>query len=68
MAEVPVGDVGKLSKPAQLRCFSKPTPRESSTDAKCRLPTRIAFGLHGPQSLIALAPLALGSHPPQLPG
>ena len=39
-----------------------------STNTKIRLLTRIAFGFHGPQSLIALAMLALGSHPPQLPG
>ena len=39
-----------------------------STNTKIRLLTRIAFGFHGPQPLIALAMLALGSHPPQLPG
>ena len=39
-----------------------------STNTKIRLLTRIAFGFHGPQPLIALALLALGSHPPQLPG
>ncbi len=39
-----------------------------STNTKIRLFTRIAFGFHGPQPLIALALLALGSHPPQLPG
>jgi transposase len=39
-----------------------------STDTKIRLLTRIAFGFHGPQPLIALALLALGIHPPQLPG
>ncbi len=38
-----------------------------STNTKIRLLTRIAFGFHGPQPLIALAPLALGSHPPPLP-
>jgi len=38
-----------------------------STNTKIRLLTRIAFGFHGPQPLIALAMLALGSHPPQLP-
>ncbi len=39
-----------------------------STNTKIRLLTRIAFGFHGPEPLIALALLALGSHPPQLPG
>ena len=38
------------------------------TNTKIRLLTRIACGFHGPQPLIALALLALGSHPPQLPG
>ena len=39
-----------------------------STNTQIRLLTRIAFGFHGPQPVIALAMLALGSHPPQLPG
>jgi len=39
-----------------------------STNTKIRLLTRIAFGFHGPEPLIALAMLALGSHPPRLPG
>ncbi len=39
-----------------------------STNTKIRLLTRIAFGFKGPEPLIALALLALGSHPPQLPG
>jgi len=39
-----------------------------STNTKIRLLTRIAFGFHGHQPLIALAMLALGSHPPRLPG
>jgi transposase len=39
-----------------------------STNTKIRLLTRIAFGFHGYEPLIALAMLALGSHPPQLPG
>jgi transposase len=39
-----------------------------STNTKIRLLTRIAFGFHSYQPLIALAMLALGSHPPQLPG
>ena len=38
-----------------------------STNNKIRLLTRVAFGFHGPAPLIALAMLALGSHPPQLP-
>jgi transposase len=38
-----------------------------STNTKIRLLTRIAFGFHGPEPLIALALLALGSHPPVLP-
>jgi len=39
-----------------------------STNTKIRLLTRIAFGFHGPEPLIALAMLALGRHTPQLPG
>jgi transposase len=39
-----------------------------STNTKIRLLTRMAFGFHGPKPLIALAMLALGGHPPQLPG
>jgi transposase len=38
-----------------------------STNTKIRLLTRIAFGYHHPQALIALAILALGGHPPTLP-
>jgi transposase len=39
-----------------------------STNTKIRLLTRIAFGFHRYQPLIALAMLALGAHPPRLPG
>jgi transposase len=39
-----------------------------STNTKIRLLTRIAFGFHGYQPLVALAMLALGAHPPGLPG
>jgi transposase len=39
-----------------------------STNTKIRLLTRIAFGFHGPEPLIALAMLALGGHTPSLPG
>jgi len=39
-----------------------------STNTKIRLLTRIAYGFHGPQPVIALAMLALGGHPPRLPG
>ena len=39
-----------------------------STKTKIRLLTRVAFGFHGHQPLIALAMLALGSQPPRLPG
>jgi transposase len=39
-----------------------------STNTKIRLLTRIAFGFHGPEPLIALALLALGGHKPTLPG
>ena len=38
-----------------------------STNTKIRLLTRIAFGFHGPEPLIALALLALGGHKPNLP-
>jgi len=41
---------------------------EVRPNAKIRLLTRVAFGFHGPQPLIALALLALGGHPPRLPG
>ncbi len=39
-----------------------------STNTKIRLLTRVAFGFHGPKPLMALALLALGGHPPRLPG
>jgi transposase len=39
-----------------------------STNTKIRLITRIAFGFHGPEPLIALAMLALSGHCPPLPG
>lgn len=39
-----------------------------STNTKIRLLTRIAYGFHGPEPLIALALLALGGHCPTLPG
>lgn len=38
-----------------------------STNTKIRLLTRIAFGFHGPEPLIALAMLSLGGYPPVLP-
>ena len=39
-----------------------------STNTKIRLLTRIAFGFHGPEPLLARALLALGNQPPALPG
>jgi transposase len=39
-----------------------------ATNTKIRLLTRIAFGFHTPQPLIALAMLSLGGHTPPLPG
>lgn len=39
-----------------------------STNTKIRLFTRLAFGFHHPQPLIALAMLALGGYRPDLPG
>ena len=39
-----------------------------STNTKIRLITRIAFGFHGPEPLIALAMLSLGGYRPDLPG
>jgi transposase len=39
-----------------------------STNTKIRLLTRVAFGFHGYEPLVALAMLALGAHPPRLPG
>ena len=39
-----------------------------SVNTKIRLLTRIAYGFHTPQPLIALAMLSRGPHPPRLPG
>jgi len=39
-----------------------------SVNTKIRLLTRVAFGFHNPQALIALAMLSLGPHRPALPG
>ena len=39
-----------------------------STNTKIRLITRVAFGFHSPEPLVALAMLSLGGHPPVLPG
>jgi transposase len=39
-----------------------------SVNTKIRLLTRIAFGFHSPQPLIALAMLSQGPHRPRLPG
>jgi transposase len=39
-----------------------------STNTRIRLLTRIAFGYHSPQPLIALAMLSQGPHRPHLPG
>ena len=39
-----------------------------STNTKIRLLTRMAFGFHSAQALIALAMLTLGGHRPALPG
>jgi transposase len=39
-----------------------------STNTKIRLITRMAYGFHSPQALIALAMLNLGGHRPTLPG
>ncbi|MFC4016781.1 transposase, partial [Micromonospora sp. GCM10011542] len=40
--------------------------RIESVNAKIRLITRMAFGFHSPDALIALAMLSLGGHRPQL--
>jgi transposase len=42
--------------------------RIESVNTKIRLITRIAFGFHSPQALIAMAMLSLGGHRPHLPG
>jgi transposase len=42
--------------------------RVESTNTKIRLFTRIAYGFKSTNALIALAMLALGGHPPTLPG
>ena len=39
-----------------------------STNTKIRLLTRVAFGFHSPEALIALAMLSLGGYRPSLPG
>jgi transposase len=39
-----------------------------STNTKIRVITRVAYGFHGPDPLIALIILSLGSHRPTLPG
>ena len=39
-----------------------------SVNTRIRLITRVAFGFHGPQPLIALAMLSLGGYRPSLPG
>ena len=39
-----------------------------STNTKIRLLTRIAFGFHSAEALIALAMLSLGGYRPALPG
>ena len=39
-----------------------------STNTKIRLITRVAFGFHSPEPLIALAMLSLGGYRPALPG
>jgi transposase len=39
-----------------------------SVNTKIRLITRIAFGFHGPDALVALAMLSLGGYRPALPG
>ena len=39
-----------------------------STNTKIRVITRVAFGFHSAEPLIALAMLSLGAHPPVLPG
>jgi transposase len=39
-----------------------------STNTKIRLLTRVAFGFHSPNALIAIALLAHGGHKPTLPG
>ena len=41
--------------------------RIESVNTKIRLITRVAFGFHSPEALIALAILNLGGHRPVLP-
>jgi len=42
--------------------------RTESLNTKIRLLTRVAFGYHSPEPLIALAMLSFGGHQPNLPG
>ena len=44
-----------------------PQVSQHSTNTKIRLLTRMAFGFHSAQALIALALLTLGGHRPALP-
>ena len=60
--EKPVGAVGEPSMPAQLRCLVRPRRPESSTDTRICSLTRIAFGFHSPDPLIALALLPSATH------
>jgi len=66
-AEKPVGGVGESSMPAQLRCSVRPSRAVSSTGNRIGSLTRILFGFHSPDPVIALAFLGLGD-PLHFPG
>ncbi len=50
-------DAGKLSTPAHVPCSVSPARHRSSADTKIRLLSRIEFGYHGPEPVIAVASL-----------
>src|SRR5437763_984579 len=69
-AFVELGRKIKLHRPAIDAALDSglSNARTESTNTKIRLLTRIAFGFHSAEPLIALAMLSLGGHRPALPG
>jgi transposase len=69
-AFVELGRKIKLHRPAIDAALDSglSNARTESTNTKIRLLTRVAFGFHSVEPLIALAMLSLGGHRPALPG
>jgi transposase len=69
-AFVELGRKIKLHRPAIDAALDSglSNARTESTNTKIRLLTRVAFGFHSAEPLIALAMLSLGGHRPALPG